>query len=110
MASATIIRATESFSFLGPNGPVSVKKGSTFHKDSTLLEGLSDEALGQNFVPFEPDHGVERATAAPGERRKGGPRRGKAAEADKAGDEATPQGAVAEEGGEDAKAADKADE
>jgi hypothetical protein len=80
MPSATIIRATESFTFRGPNGPVSIKRGSTFHKESPRLQGLSDEALEKNFVPFEPDHGIERATAAPGERRKGGPRRATAEE------------------------------
>lgn len=75
MASTTIIQATESFNFVGPNGaPVSIRKGETFHKEAKRLEGISSEALEKNFKPFVPNHGIESATAAPGERRKGGPR------------------------------------
>lgn len=80
MASTTYITATESFVFTGPIGPVSIRKGETFHKDAKRLENCPSEALEKNFAPFSPKHDVETATAAPGERRKGRPRRTKAEE------------------------------
>ncbi len=79
MPSTTILRALVSFNFRGPNGPVAVRKGATYHKDAPQLDGLSAEALEKNFIPFVPDFGVvggkqqpkiERATAAPGEHRR----------------------------------------
>lgn len=80
MASTTIICATESFNFVGPAGPVSIRKGETFHKEAKRLEGISSEALEKNFKPFSPQHDIESATAAPGERRKGRQRPGKVEE------------------------------
>ena len=82
MASTSILQAAVSFTFRGPKGPVAVRKGSTYHRDSPRLEGVSTEALEANFVPFSPDFGldsdsdVEQATAAPGEKRRG-PKRSK---------------------------------
>ena len=77
MPSTTIIQATSSFSFDSPDGvPVSIREGETFHKDSPRLQGLSDEALAGSFKSFVPDHDLEQATAAPGEKRRG-PRRKK---------------------------------
>jgi hypothetical protein len=82
MASTSILRAVVSFTFRGPRGPVAVRKGSTYHKDSPRLQGISAEALEANFAPFSPDFGpdsdsgIEQATAAPGEKR-GGPKRAK---------------------------------
>lgn len=71
MASTTIIQATESFNFVGPTGaPVSIRKGETFHKEAKRLAGISPGALEKNFKPFVPNHDLETATSAPGERRK----------------------------------------
>lgn len=91
MATTTIIRATESFFFEGPRGPVSIRKGETFHKESSRLEGLSDEALESNFEPFTPDHDIERATAAPGDRRKGRARQARSDDKSSTDAEAAPE-------------------
>lgn len=109
MASATILKANTSFSFVGPTGPVSVCKGSTYHRESSLLEGLSEEALATNFDPFIPDHDVERATAAPGERRKGGPRRAKQTDAKAGKSDAEATAAPGEQKTADTEADSKAD-
>lgn len=77
MPSTTIIRATDSFFFIGRGGPISIRKGETFHKDAKRLEDCPAEAREKNFAPFSPDHDVETATAAPGERRNVRPRRPK---------------------------------
>ena len=77
MPSTTFITAVESFAFVGAVGPVNIRKGETFHRDAKRLEHCPQEALEKNFEPFSPDNDVEKATAAPGERRKGGPRRAK---------------------------------
>lgn len=96
MPSTTFITAVESFAFQTPSGPVNIRKGETFHRDAKRLEHCPPEALEKNFEPFSPDNDVEKATAAPGERRKGGPRRSRkdsgesteGDEGDKAADEA----------------------
>lgn len=77
MASTTYITAIESFAFVGPAGAVNIRKGETFHKDAARLAHCPPEALEKNFEPFSPNHDIETATAAPGERRKGRPRRNK---------------------------------
>lgn len=67
-----IIRATTSFTFTNSKGtPVSIREGETFHKDSLRLDGLSSDAREGSFEPFAPDHDIEQATAAPGEKRRG---------------------------------------
>lgn len=70
MASTTFITAVESFAFVAPTGPINIRKGETFHKDAKRLEHCPQEAVEKNFRPFVPNHDVETATAAPGERRK----------------------------------------
>jgi hypothetical protein len=97
MASTTIIRAKSSFAFDNPDGvPISIREGETFHKDSPRLEGLSDDARAGSFEPFAPDHDVEQATAAPGEKR-GGKRRGKSQKS-KPADDSTEKKATAAPG------------
>jgi len=71
VASTTFITAVESFAFVAPTGPINIRKGETFHKDAGRLEHCPQEALEKNFRPFVPNHDVETATAAPGERRRG---------------------------------------
>lgn len=67
---ATPIRAKTSFTFVDDAGaPVIIVEGETFVKGAKRLKGMSAETLKQNFEDFSPDHDVEQATAAPGEKR-----------------------------------------
>jgi hypothetical protein len=97
-----IIRATSSFTFTNSSGtPVSIREGETFHGESRRLDGLSDEARAGSFEPFVPDHDIEQATAAPGEKRR--TRR----KPDKKDDQATAApGEKSSESGADAASAD----
>jgi hypothetical protein len=67
---STTIRAKTSFAFTDDDGaPVTIIEGETFQPGAKRLKGISDETLEANFEPFTPDHRVEQATAAPGEKR-----------------------------------------
>jgi hypothetical protein len=67
---AAPIRAKTSFTFVdGAGAPVVIIEGETFAKGAKRLKGMSTETLEQNFEEFSPDHDVEQATAAPGEKR-----------------------------------------
>lgn len=60
MASTGVVVAKQSFAV----GSTVVRKGTTFRKGHSITEGREDM-----FEPFEPDHDIEQATAAPGEKR-----------------------------------------
>lgn len=70
MASTSVVVARESFAV----GSTVVRKGTTFRKGHPMTEGREEL-----FEPFAPDHDIEQATAAPGEKRNT-PRRKKAEE------------------------------
>ncbi len=74
MSSTTVVVAKRAFSVDINGAPRSVKRGETFRKGHPVVEGR--EHL---FKPFKVDNEIEQATAAPGEKRRGGPKRGKKA-------------------------------
>ena len=77
MASSTIIQPKRSFSTTGADGnPLVFRQGETFHRQSTRLAGLSEKQITEHFEPFRPDHDIEQATAAPGEKRGKPPKKG----------------------------------
>lgn len=73
---ATILQPKKSCALTLADGSSRVfKGGETFHKDSPRLEGLSAKQIAENFADWHPDNDVERATAAPGEKRTASPKK-----------------------------------
>lgn len=94
MSSGKILVVKETFSITADGAPMTVHKGKTARSTHPIVEGR--EHL---FVPFEVDYDndVEQATARPGEKRRGRPRKAESADKVEAAEDDSAEGSTASE-------------